>query len=410
MILTLALAVAVPLGAWAQSRAMSLQECLDMAAQGSLQLKAGQLQVEQQRRLQGTAFEMDKTAVTLSQDPSSGGSPDNSLSVSQDFDFPTLYFARRSALKAQTDVSRRQLEVTGNDVERQVSSKYSELVSLRRQVQVLQRQDSIYSRFLEIATAKLSSGDAGTLEKMNAQRVLRENALRLQQTRNDYRAAQMELAVLLGFDGLVEPTDTELRIEPDGSFSEADDMSFSPLAGLYAANVTARQKELTVARQGFLPGISVLLRNQLVIKSFNPYDITRERFSKGDFMGFEVGLSIPLFYGSQRAKLRAAKTGLELARVEQQQSVNELNRDYRAAVNDYRKAEQTLRYYDGEGRQQAEEIARVSQLSYEMGEIDYMEYMQNLEESCSLLLQCAEAEDEYNQSVIKLNYLKGNNR
>ena len=54
-------------------KAMTLQECIDMALNNNLYMKAGTVSVGKARDLQGTAFDMEKTSVTLSQDPTSGG-------------------------------------------------------------------------------------------------------------------------------------------------------------------------------------------------------------------------------------------------------------------------------------------------------------------------------------------------
>ena len=79
---------ALPLSSSAQKKAMTLQECIDMALNNNLYMKAGTVSVGKARDLQGTAFDMEKTSVTLSQDPTSGGG-DNGITVSQSFEFPT---------------------------------------------------------------------------------------------------------------------------------------------------------------------------------------------------------------------------------------------------------------------------------------------------------------------------------
>jgi cobalt-zinc-cadmium resistance protein CzcA len=82
----------LPLGLWAQS----LPECIDLALQNNLLLKSDRLSVEKAKDMQGTAFNIGKTNFAMSQDPTAGGSPDNSLSVSQSFEFPTVYYTRRN--------------------------------------------------------------------------------------------------------------------------------------------------------------------------------------------------------------------------------------------------------------------------------------------------------------------------
>ena len=83
-----------------QTRKVSLQECINMALEKNPQMQVANKSVERAKALQGTAWEIDKTELSLSQDPTSGGSPDNALSLSQSIEFPTYYIARHKQLKA----------------------------------------------------------------------------------------------------------------------------------------------------------------------------------------------------------------------------------------------------------------------------------------------------------------------
>ena len=88
----------------AQNTTRSLQQCIDSAMVNNLTMRSGRISIQKAKDLQGTAFNIDRTVFSLSQDPTSGGSPDNSLSLSQSFDFPTLYGSRRGLLKAETNM------------------------------------------------------------------------------------------------------------------------------------------------------------------------------------------------------------------------------------------------------------------------------------------------------------------
>ncbi|MBP5507865.1 MAG: TolC family protein, partial [Prevotella sp.] len=57
--------------------AQSLAECIEMARAKNMGVKVADLQVQRARRMEGSYFEMEKTELSLSQDPTSGGSPDN---------------------------------------------------------------------------------------------------------------------------------------------------------------------------------------------------------------------------------------------------------------------------------------------------------------------------------------------
>ena len=65
-------------------------------------MKIATLETLQLKALQKTSFDIEKTDISLLQDPTDGGSSDNSWSVSQRFSFPTVYTAQSKLYKAET--------------------------------------------------------------------------------------------------------------------------------------------------------------------------------------------------------------------------------------------------------------------------------------------------------------------
>ena len=97
----------------AEAQKLTMEQCFALATEHSLTLKAAEARTQQTRIMQGTAWDVDKTELSLSQDPTSGGSPDNALAISQSIDFPTVCAARRSRQKAETAVDESRQRLTG---------------------------------------------------------------------------------------------------------------------------------------------------------------------------------------------------------------------------------------------------------------------------------------------------------
>lgn len=392
----------------AQKNIQSLDDCIRYAMENNFAMKSGRIAIERSKDLQGTAFNIERTNFAISQDPTSGGSPDNSISLTQGFEFPTIYFAQKNLLKAETKLERSNLEVTRNQLIKEVTGIYYSLLYTRENIKILQEQDSIYKKFLFLASTKYKLGETSRLEEMNAERLYNENKIELQKANKNYENIQLLLQQWLNTELSIEPKEEELPIL---------DLSFemntfipenTPIGQVYLEKLDVGEKNLSVVKQGYLPGFNITLKNQMLIKGFNPYNIDRERFDKGNFMGFEVGVSIPLFFGEQRAKTKAAKREIEISRIQKDEIMLVMRKGYQTSINDYLKAKNSLTYFIEKGKRQANDMARISQISYEKGEIDYVEYIQNLKTSVEVYLQHATAINEYNQSIITLNYLSGN--
>ena len=393
----------LPILVSAQSRQMTLQEVLTMAAERSLTLQRSRMEVDKTRILQGTAFHLDATSVSLSQDPTSGGSPDNAITVSQSFALPSVYSARRSLLKSETSAAQSRLAVSENELRREVSLAFYDLLYAQDVLHIYARQDSIYKNFNRVAEAKLRTGETGRLEQMNAIRLKQENDIKSDIAQRDFLTAQLQLMKWLNTDTLVIPlaTATNELIFADNSIADV------PLLALAKSQEEVANRQLKLEKRNGLPTFSVGASVQTVIKGFNPYNIDRSAYGGGNFMGFSVGVNIPLAFGAQKARVKAARKEVEMAQLNVRNQEYVLRKTYDAAYNNYVSAHKAYNYYQKIGVPQAREMERISKASYEYGQIGYVELMQNLQSALEVWKDFADATRQYNKAIVELNYLQG---
>ena len=388
-----------------QTRKVSLQECINMALEKNPQMQVANKSVERAKALQGTAWEIDKTELSLSQDPTSGGSPDNALSLSQSIEFPTYYIARHKQLKAETQAERSKAAVVRLSLENDVKAAYYQAVYQVERLRVLESQDSLLAQYRTLAEKRYKAGETRQLELLSAERLQRENKMEVLAAHNELETAQLLLSRLVGSVETVEPKEDSLLPldwkQASYNYSQTPDGQYS------ADRLKASEQAVRVAKNGFAPSLSFLLRNQLVISSWNPYDQDRSRFDGGNFMGFEVGVGIPLFYGATRAKVKAARKEREMIALEIKEQEQLRQQEYLSALSRMNAAYVRYTYYNEEGRERSDKMAEQGLLEYSQGEISYLEYMNVLQESIDLRLKRASALNDYNQCVLVMEKLCG---
>lgn len=389
----------------AQELRLSLSECISRAIEHNPSTKAAQLEAQKAQEQRSAAYAMDPTDISLSQDPTAGGSPDNAITVSQSFDFPTVYAARHRYLTALADAEASKARLKSVETERDVALAYYNLVYRQTVCRIYEQQDSVYAHFIKIARARQKAGSSSSLELINAQRTVDESAIKIRQAHAECLLAMKELQSLVATDSIILPTDTTLTALSIAAPPSTLSFEQTAVGNSYAAQAEAYQQNVRLARQAFLPRISIGLRAQCLIKSFNPYNISRDPFEKGNFMGFEVGLSVPLFWGGTRNKLKSAQRDMEIHSLMQHSASIAMAQTYSRAMSNYQQAELNLDYYEQTGLQQAQRMAHLSSLAYDAGEIDYIEYIGNQTASLSTLLAHAEAIAKYNEATIQLKYL-----
>jgi cobalt-zinc-cadmium resistance protein CzcA len=309
-------------------------------------------------------------------------------------------------LKAQTDVEQSRLAVNEIELRREVSKAFYDLLYAHDVLNIYSRQNSIYNDFNRVAVAKFKAGETGRLEKMNAERLKRENEIKNMNAERDFRTAQLVMMKWVNTDTLIVPVDSI----DDKAIFQSNPSIDSPLLMLAEADVDVANRQLKLEKRGYLPTLSLGASIQAVIKGFNPYNIERRPYSKGDFMGFSVGVNIPLAFGAQKAKMNAARKNVDIARLNVRNQEYMLRKAYEVAYNDYLSARNSLEYYQTKGVPQAREMERISKISYENGSIGYIELMQNMQSAVDVWKEYADAVCRYNKTIVELNYLKGDNK
>lgn len=381
---------------------MTLQQCFQLADRQNLALQSGRKAVEKAQVMQRTAWDLDKTEIAFSQNPASSGDTDNGLTFSQSIEFPTVYTARRGQLKAETQAEKSRLNVTSQQLRLEIANVYYAMLYQTHRLQILQQQDSVIQRYCDVAGKRYKAGEARQLEFLSADRMRNDNRLEMTKVKNEAENLQTALMALLNTTTPVVPAADNLVISQRSPVNAAFNYQQTADAQYQKDLISALDQEVKCAKTGYAPSLSLALRSQLLIDSWDPYHINRQRFTEGNFFGFEVTVGVPLFYGATKAKVKAAQKDREVALLAMQQEQREKERDYKQGYNRLQNAIKRMEYYSGENMAKAKDIERLSTLEYENGEISYVEYTSALQEAIDMRLKQAEVVNEYNEAVLAL--------
>lgn len=381
---------------------MTLQQCFELADKQNLALQTGRKAIEKAQVMQATAWDLDKTEIAFSQNPASSGDTDNGLTFSQSIEFPTVYTARRGQLKAETQAEKSRLNVTSQQLRLEIANVYYAMLYQTHRLQILQQQDSVIQRYCDVAGKRYKAGEARQLEFLSADRMRNDNRLEMTKVKNEAENLQTALMALLNTTMPVVPAADNLVISQRSPMNAAFNYQQTADAQYQKDLISALDQEVKCAKTGYAPSLSLALRSQLLIDSWDPYHINRQRFTEGNFFGFEVTVGVPLFYGATKAKVKAAQKDREVALLAMQQEQREKERDYKQGYNRLQNAIKRMEYYSGENMAKAKDIERLSTLEYENGEISYVEYASALQEAIDMRLKQAEVVNEYNEAVLAL--------
>ena len=147
------------------SQAVSESDLIGMALKNSRNLSASNLTIKQQKQLLGASYNLPNPEVFVE-------SPTGNFytaSVTQSFEFPSVYSKQYQLQKQKIAYSEIEKTVGENDIKYQVKQLYIALqysVSLQQQ---LYHQDSIYKRLSSAAARQFDAGQIDYLQKLFAE-------------------------------------------------------------------------------------------------------------------------------------------------------------------------------------------------------------------------------------------------
>jgi len=348
---------------------------------------------DEYRALIKTAFAIDKTQFYYNFDENNIAANDYPIGViggEQRFDFPTVYFARKKANTLEYEMALDKLESKKRQITRDASLAYYHLVYLVNKQERYKLVDSIYGRFTQAAEVSYGEGEIRYLEMLNARSKHQEVGLLLSQLRHDIDMGYSDLKTMMQFDSAFSV--------PGGSLEKLlvrpDSISHDPGFHYLQNSLLKQGAELSVERNSLLPEVTL-----------NYFNGTNKYQGARHYQGLEVGFGVPLFFGEQRAKVKAKQIAMEATLSLQTHYTRNYENKVLEMLTGLKKYQEAIEYYEKSGNQLASELIRSSQISFETGEIDLFRFVQSMESAIQIEVNYLNNLHKYNELVLKINYM-----
>ncbi|OIP82318.1 MAG: multidrug transporter AcrB [Porphyromonadaceae bacterium CG2_30_38_12] len=376
----------------AQTNERSLAEIINTAMTNSKELKALQLNVDEKQALVSSAWAIDKTNISYGIDQNNiaeNGYPLKVWGIQQTISFPTLYSAESKAKKTEQRLAQAELQLKKELVAKEVTINYIEIQLLHEKLKIYKQIDSLYVIMNHNESLKSESGYTNQLEmlQLKAKQVQVNNQLKEIEitTENNYQ----KLRTLIGSEKpfRVMPELNLLTYKAQTPESSATYAWLKLQEELSSAQVRTEQNKL-------LPDLSLNY-----FRGTNKYTPTHI------YPGFEAGVSIPIFFNAHSSKIKASKIALRSKNQHVAYELEMLRTKQKALLATLQNAKDRVDYYNNGALLLYNEIIRISNTSFNKGEIDFYKWATATETALQLKLDHLNNLSEYSRIVNELNYL-----
>jgi len=373
---------------------LTLAEAIDAGLRQNQLIKAYNLDIAVQQRLVKTAATIPKTNFDMQYGQTQMTPIDYSYSVIQETAFPTLYVAQRRLAQSQVGVSQKQYAIQKNELIKNIQSVYYHLLYNHQLINLLLQQDSLYTRAAQAASVRFRTGATNQLEKVSAEARAQELTNRLALIQTDLRIAQQQLGILLNTAPVRADTTMAFKKEVNSQILALTALQNNPLIDLYQQQVAVKEQQIRVEKQHLLPDLRVGYLSQS-IERIQGFDV------------FQAGISVPIFFSSQRNRIVAAGLNKEVSEAQLAYYTTQVNGEFNRLLQEYAKLSASLNYYEQYALPQAAAILENAEKTYRLGEIEYTGFVQNTLQAWQIHENYLNQVSAYNQVLIQLEALTG---
>jgi cobalt-zinc-cadmium resistance protein CzcA len=397
-------------GANAQTqRAQTLDVLIQKAIVQNASVQSATLGISKQELIRKTATDFGKTDIGGQYGQSNGRQWDTYFSINQNIPNPGLFGARKKLAYARIEKSKLNVNVVKNDLIYNVKSAYYRLNYLLAYQQLLREQDTVYQNFLKAADLRYKTGESTLLEAKTAETQLNEIRNIAYKNNGDILIVQNQLQTLLNTAAPIAIADSMITKADISSILHLADSLNNPVLKLIKQQIEVANRSVKVKRAEAGPDFSIGYFNQSII-GMQPVNGQEVHFGSGNrFWGVQAGISIPLFYRPYKNKIKAAKVDAEIAQKEFELYNTNIQGKYEQAISEYLKQEKSVRYYEENALPNVGFLRRQAQEAFRQGEIQYVELLQALRSYSEIKSNYLQTVHQFNQSVIELQYLSGQN-
>ncbi|PCJ80381.1 MAG: CusA/CzcA family heavy metal efflux RND transporter [Bacteroidetes bacterium] len=385
----------------------SLEEAISFGLANNGSIESANFEVERLRALKKTSVDIGKTDFGMQYGQYNSIENDFAFSIAQSFQFPSVYSNRSALASANIKDGELRKKQTENDLISEIKLTCYKLANLKEVGKLLDYQNEVYVQFSKAARLRYET-EAGTLlEKVTAESKVTAVKVRITQNDADIKIFKKKLQILLNSPLPVDLTD-DISSKKELSISLNHDLvNTNPNLELLINTILIRERESSLEKSKFLPDFSIGYFNQSLIGIHLIDGQDQYLGSDSRFTGLQASISIPIWAKPDLARIKAASLHEKKASTDVAYFNSVLMGEYERVVQEYYKFKATLEYFENNALPQAELILSNSKKSFENGAIDYVEYIQSLNNGVEIKSNYLSLLMQYNQSIIAIEHLAG---
>ena len=375
---------------------ITLETAIATALKNNNFIKNEKLKADYAKALISSSIDIPKTTIFGEFGQINSNQNDTKFGIAQSFALPAVYKRQKQVLTEGYNSKVLQTNLKEFEVKKTVTHLFYNYLNLKEKEKLLLKADTLFSKFYEKANLRLQKGESNILEKSTAETQKTNVAIQLKQLQAEIEMVKQAFQLVLNAEEVYIPVSSNLKAIIENSKIEEN-----PILKFFEQQKRIVSAETAVLKSKLLPEINIGYNNNS-FKGIGLDDAQR-------FHSAQIGLGIPLFGGSQKAKINASKVAQNIAESEYQNQVLNLKTEYNKLLTQYKSNLEIVNYFETNSNKNSKIITDVANKQFINGDINYLDFVMLVNQSIAIQNTYIEAVKSLNESIIAINYLNSKN-
>ncbi len=372
---------------------ITLEKAIETALKNNNSIKNEKLKADYAKAMIKSSSDIPKTNIFGEFGQINSNLNDTKFGIAQSFALPTVYKRQKQVLMEGYNSKILITNLKEFEIKKTVTHLFYNYLSLKEKEKLLQKADTLFSKFFDKANLRLQKGESNILEKSIAETQKTNVAIQLKQLQAEIEMVKLEFQLVLNADEMYLPDASNVKAKIENSKIEDN-----PIIKVFEQQKKMVTAETALQKSKLLPEINIGYNNNS-FKGIGLEDAQR-------FHSAQIGFGIPLFGGSQKAKINASKVAETIAESEYQTQVLNLKTEYNKLLTQYNSNLEIVKYFETNSNKNSKIITDVANKQFINGDINYLDFVMLVNQSIAIQNSYIEAVKLLNESVISINYLK----
>lgn len=351
----------------AQLSILSVDKALEIAYRQHPQINILQQQIVAQEKQQVLSWGINDPEISYSREGIENDAfTEQRWTITQSMEFPLSSYYRVKQERAGTESLQLKLANLKNQVKAEVKASYTKLIYALQSGELSREQVGLFESLGRAAQARADMGESSEIDAIQANLQLQESRNSMETTFREIMNARYDLFQTIGLDPENQTYDISF---PDTMEYITVQIDQQEVMNRLQDHPKLKQMEQQLESAGYLSKLAKSTYLPDLSMSYYRQDFGNDY----DFYGFEVGISIPLWFAAKQSpKVQQAHALKNAALWNYEDTRLLIKKQAEQTWHSYESAKNNIERFRDNIQSQSQDLVQMTQTGYSLGELDLL--------------------------------------